>query len=163
MSEARNKRRRLKVVAEKQMAQAMAQRPCNGCTACCTTLGVKEIGKKKDEACVHANGGCSIYATRPPSCRTFQCLWRIGMGTVDERPDKVGIVLDVTGPSNVVAAIVAHEVTPGAFERGEVFLQRLVSEGHLIFLVSGNERRRVIGPPEKLAKIKGHLQVLEQE
>lgn len=50
---------------------------CDGCSMCCTLLGVKELDKAPGVPCRHLKDNrCSIYDERPPSCREFECIWR---------------------------------------------------------------------------------------
>ena len=71
-------------------------RDCGGCTVCCTwpTINKPEIQKVSGSACRHCTGGgCAIYDTRFPVCRSYYCAWR----TVDIfddgwRPDRSGVM-----------------------------------------------------------------------
>ena len=65
-------------------------RACGPCTACCTTMRVDALGKPANVRCPHAGTGCGIYPTRPDECRTYYCLWRLGVDEEDERPDRSG-------------------------------------------------------------------------
>jgi hypothetical protein len=73
---------------------------CGGCTLCCTVMGVSDLppnGKDQGETCRYeqAGCGCAIYATRPPSCAHFQCLWvkgEFGAGDPQYRPDRLHAV-----------------------------------------------------------------------
>jgi hypothetical protein len=58
---------------------------------------VDEIGKPGGTACpkLRAAGGCSIHATRPGICRAYRCLWLQGGLEEEDRPDRLGAVLDV--------------------------------------------------------------------
>lgn len=76
----------------------VAGRDCGECTMCCIVLGIddSEIQKTASTLCRHCTGsgkgGCSVYANRPRSCRTFFCAWRqLGMLDDDWRPDRSGI------------------------------------------------------------------------
>ncbi len=76
-------------------------RECGGCTACCTTMVVQELGKPEFTPCdkllveqwrgAPKEMGCSIYDDRPESCRVWSCLWIGGM-PARWRPDKCGLV-----------------------------------------------------------------------
>ena len=72
------------------------RRQCGDCTECCTALGVDEINKPRDVACQHLAGdssGCSIYQTRPASCRAFNCVWLLPAGMPKRmKPIKTKIV-----------------------------------------------------------------------
>ena len=53
-------------------------RSCGTCNLCCKLPYVVELKKSIDTWCSHCkpgNGGCTIYADRPPSCRGFVCGW----------------------------------------------------------------------------------------
>jgi hypothetical protein len=73
---------------------------CGGCTACCMTVPVKEIGLRAFERCRHLHSlpqlatGCSIHANRPRSCRAWSCSWLISDLPDEYRPDRIGVVVD---------------------------------------------------------------------
>jgi hypothetical protein len=94
-------------------------RQCGGCTACCTTMGVGEISKPAFVKCKHACAqGCSIYEDRPESCAVWACLWRRGLVMPEDmRPDKLGIVFDLSIDDNNIfgqTCLYAMEFRPGA-------------------------------------------------
>ena len=95
------RRSRLDIAAE--LADNLAPYPgkiCGGCTACCSTLAVRELGLPNWTRCPHvrtppdAFTGCSIYATRPNSCRAWICGWRAADWADDCRPDRCGVIVD---------------------------------------------------------------------
>ena len=95
-----------------------AARACGACSLCCTVLRVDELRKLGGTACLHQleSGGCGIYATRPSICRAYQCLWlRGGLGD-DDRPDRLGAVIDVVA-QGASPWLEIREALPGAFER----------------------------------------------
>jgi uncharacterized protein len=54
------------------------ERCCGSCSLCCRLPSIAALEKPIDTWCMHCrpgNGGCSIYADRPPACRTFNCGW----------------------------------------------------------------------------------------
>jgi hypothetical protein len=69
-------------------------RECGDCTVCCTvpTIDDPEIQKKPGIRCRHCEAGCTIYPSRPKSCRDFYCAWRMipALGP-DWRPDRSGV------------------------------------------------------------------------
>ena len=71
-------------------------RDCGDCTVCCIAPSIDkpEIQKASNAACRHClGGGCDIYETRPPVCRSFYCAWRTVEIFGDEwRPDKSGVL-----------------------------------------------------------------------
>lgn len=80
-----------------------AERRCGTCTACCETPAIDEPTLKKPahtrcEKLYSIGGsqrGCSDYEGRPETCRAFTCMWLLGMGHKDDRPDKTGVILQV--------------------------------------------------------------------
>ena len=40
------------------------------------------------------DAGCGIYAARPSPCEAYHCMWRLGFGGDDARPDRLGVVLE---------------------------------------------------------------------
>ena len=90
-------------------------RACGDCTVCCvvTQIDTKEFQKLPGVRCQHlcAAGGCSIYETRPPICRTYHCGWRyLGFLGDNWRPDRSGVLLAFT-PENELPAGYATGVT----------------------------------------------------
>lgn len=81
--------------------QRAAQRACGSCSLCCRVLRVEELAKPAGRDCVHqrreggAAGGCGIYPSRPAICRDYRCLWLQGGLEDDERPDRIGAVVDL--------------------------------------------------------------------
>ena len=94
--------------------------PCGGCTACCSTLVIRELKKPMYVRCQHAGSDCcTIYPDRPKSCRDFVCDYATGvLGPVDKwRPDQCGIMCRVEqGPP---PRIELYEVVPGALDNRE--------------------------------------------
>jgi hypothetical protein len=73
---------------------APGARRCEGCSVCCTVLGVEKLGKPPDCTCVHVTAaGCGIYATRPQVCRQYLCSWLLGLGQEGDRPDRSGVLV----------------------------------------------------------------------
>lgn len=118
-------------------------RPCNGCTACCTTLGVHDLNKVPGQACKHEiKNGCGIYQRRPMECRQFFCMWRLGLMAEDERPDKNGIVLNPR-EMNGVSFLMVAEAFPGAVDAAAEKLEELaVAQG--IAIVFGNVQEQMV-------------------
>lgn len=70
-------------------------RICGNCSACCHEFAVAEVDSKDNDDCQHmARPGCAIYANRPEACRTYACLWLLGMGEKQDRPDKINVIAD---------------------------------------------------------------------
>src|SRR5262245_34979797 len=61
-----------------EILRAKTGRQCGDCSLCCKLLNIDELNKPANTWCQHCRpgkGGCSIYADRPPDCRTFACGW----------------------------------------------------------------------------------------
>lgn len=89
-------------------------------------MSVNEIAKEMYEPCEHVCGsGCGIYASRPGSCRTFECQWLLGVlevdGVVDTemRPDACGVIFHYQPDSAFGEVYTACEVEPGASGSGQ--------------------------------------------
>lgn len=123
----------------------LAARACGPCTVCCTVVGVAEIGKGLRERCAHDTGvSCGIYAERPESCRTFSCLWLLGMFGPEGRPDKLGVMIDAgeildtkTGEKQTI--LVVWEAKTGGFFNAQVivpgFFERFASRGKKVLVM----------------------------
>ena len=70
------------------------ERSCGDCTLCCTVTHVPELAKPVGTTCSNCAIGCTIYNTRPQSCRTFNCAWLQGDMSEDMKPNKSHIVIE---------------------------------------------------------------------
>jgi hypothetical protein len=69
--------------------------------------------------------GCGIHALRPAICRAYSCLWLAGGLDLEDRPDRLGAVLDVA-TEGAVTRLRVHEARPGAYE-GSPRLREIVA------------------------------------
>src|SRR6185369_706015 len=92
-------------------------RECGPCSECCTTLGVHELEKREFTHCPHEKRGCSMYSSRPESCRTFECVWLRGQLERKDRPDRIGIVFSAAEMADR-QVVLAHVRKPGADKTG---------------------------------------------
>ena len=142
-------------------------RECGSCSACCTVMGVPEIGKGTYEGCEHlCDVGCGIYAERPGSCRTFECQWLRGMlevdGTIDTamRPDSCGVIFDYQPETAFGEVFGAWEVEPGASASGHArnIIKGLEERFLVIITTCGSDGeggagdRRFVGPPQLVSQ-----------
>jgi Fe-S-cluster containining protein len=80
---------------------------------CCTVLRVDELRKLGGVSCAALGaGGCTVYARRPHICRAYQCLWLQGTLDVEDRPDRLGAVLDLVHEGGS-ALLAIREAEPG--------------------------------------------------
>lgn len=58
-------------------ANLVAGRSCASCTLCCKVMAIRELDKPRLTWCSHCDKkrGCTIYETRPETCREFYCSW----------------------------------------------------------------------------------------
>lgn len=154
-------------------------RNCDGCTACCTVMAVKDkltvtVGKKESEAeffkpwnqrCEHqTEKGCAIYGKHPHSCAVFSCLWAHSDKIPEEdRPDKNGLLIwrpetPVFTKTTGLKVVAAAEVFPGAFETPRVrgILEAYLRET-LLVLVRTETDRRMMGPDWQVIVAKKYL------
>ena len=159
----RKAKKKLKVLQSKQaeakkLAAGDVKRPCNGCTECCSVLGVKPINKAPWVSCEHlCEAGCGIYLKRPEICGEFYCLWQCGLGTMDERPDNLGVIFAPTDgvvPFTKEVEVQLYEAKPGAMNDPRVMkiCNKLVKGGALIIAMPHGTTNihRFMGPKKKV-------------
>lgn len=96
-------------------------RSCGECALCCTVLRVDELAKPARTPCpkLRTEGaGCSIYSTRPRICRSYKCAWLLGSFGDEDRPDRLGAVMDLAFRGDRLWLEI-HEASEGAFGRSE--------------------------------------------
>jgi hypothetical protein len=89
---------------------------CGTCTHCCDAIGVIELGKPFFARCSHLkDNGCGIYDTRPGQCRSYRCVWHLGIlgERVDRRPDQAGVLFQFEQLKDKWHLGI-YEVVPGA-------------------------------------------------
>jgi hypothetical protein len=82
---------------------AGAGRACGPCDLCCRLPSIDwaeypELRKPPDAPCLHLDVGvgCRIHPDRPIHCASFQCLWLMGFGPDELRPDTIGGFFDAS-------------------------------------------------------------------
>ena len=88
-------------------------RACGECALCCKLISVIDIGKPAGEDCKHCDSkGCMIYEIRPQSCRDYMCLWVTNPDFPEDlRPDRCGVVWELTEDGKVVLAACLDEIS----------------------------------------------------
>lgn len=84
-------------------------RECGTCTLCCKVAAVEEVAKPNGVWCFHCVPGkrCTIYHQRPPSCRSFYCLWMLEKGLGPEwKPERAKFALVKTEGGRRLTALV---------------------------------------------------------
>lgn len=81
-------------------------------------LRVDELAKLGGRPCLHqlSEGGCRVHPQRPSVCRAYRCAWLGGAFGPEDRPDRLGALLDLV-PRGPVIHLVARLAHPDALER----------------------------------------------
>ena len=101
-------------------------RDCGECTACCRTHITEEMKLDGGEYCdaCHIGTGCTIYQSRPIACQAYRCIWVCGKGNDEDRPDRLGVVIDMKIATylseNDITAVNFWEVHDGAVQKPRV-------------------------------------------
>jgi Fe-S-cluster containining protein len=79
------------------------------------------MDKPVDTWCDHADPtndacGCKDYENRPNGCRAFACGWLKGMGDLEDRPDKLGVMMQPITHPDIGEGIAFVEAAPGAIQ-----------------------------------------------
>jgi hypothetical protein len=150
---------------------------CNGCVACCVTIGVHALGKPQYQPCKHQlyqigesrpdlPGGCAINGTKPEECSGYKCLWRAGcmLPLPQNRPDRLGIIIDFPPPELIAFIgrpfLQVHECWPDARRdpRVRYVLAALGERMPYVLIHHGKTGCNVVGPdPFKTAVARAWL------
>ena len=108
-----------------------------------------ELKKLGGTPCVHLRRapdapGCGIHTERPRICRAYACLWLSGALDDEDRPDRLGAVLDLVSEAHG-ACLRVHEATPGAYERSPR-LQAVVARYRASLPVRISDAQRPLDP-----------------
>lgn len=162
----RKGRRAQKAMLEKTLAESLAQRQCGECKACCHILAIPEIEKPFDTMCRHAGPGprcCTIYDSRPKPCKEYQCLWKLGAGTLEQRPDQLGLVISPTRPGTPgYPGASVHELWPGAIDANMSGFLHEMAQRHPLLLIREGRLSRVMGPEHVILGMKSEIERLRQ-
>ena len=144
-------------------------RECGTCTLCCKVAAVEEVGKPNGVWCPHCakDRRCTIYASRPPSCRTFYCQWMLEKGLGPEwKPERAKFALVKTESGHRVTALVDPGF-PSAWRRPPYYENlkrwsaetvRRLPEVYLVDVLIGS--RSIVILPDRDVDL-GHLAVNE--
>ena len=143
----------------------VAERDCGECMVCCKYLYINTPGLKKpaDVLCSNCiiNRGCSIYETRPNTCRTWHCLWRRTETMPEEmRPDKSNALFSLKisfEPRHIFenAYIVCMTLTdPSVFDTPAVSaaIDRFIQDGELPVWLSYAGSKSLIWPGKEMSE-----------
>lgn len=137
------------------MTEPISGRQCGGCTMCCTVTAVPELKKPLWQPCPHADHGCLIYDTRPPSCRSFECAWLRNPNLSERlRPDRCGVMVEVLPVPGVMLAMLDPN-RPGMWKTPIVqdWLRELVRAGIAVIVMHPYGKPEVLALTVEQAKI----------
>ncbi len=143
------------------MAEDMtSNRACGACSLCCKLLPIAALEKPHDRWCAHCRpgaGGCTIYDSRPQTCRTFSCHWLADPAAGEHwAPLKARMVVQITGGHDAAfERFVDVHVDRGAAEawRNEPYagdLRRLSADPRTLVRIFQGNRTFVVRPGEVL-------------
>lgn len=136
------------VVADASERPVLPVRECGSCTMCCKSMSVWEIEKPNNVWCRHVrnHSSCAIYETRPTSCRTFNCLWLLGVGTDAMRPDRSRVLMveaenEAGGPKGFAAIL--DPTRPLAWQEPSMraFLEQIRDRYGAVGMALGSRKR----------------------
>lgn len=124
---------------------------CDGCTACCKVMKIRELNKPGNVWCSHCTigVGCGNYEQRPKSCRDYACIWlqtqRLDKPiTFNLRPDKSKVVIGTTSQGEELVFYVSPD-RPDAWNQGE--FRQLVAEmrgrGVVMYVSCGDSLKQI--------------------
>ena len=82
------------------MADPSLPRACGACSLCCKLLPIAALEKPHEKWCAHCRpgAGCTIYESRPETCRSFACHWLADPAAGEYwAPLKSRMVVQITG------------------------------------------------------------------
>lgn len=130
-------------------AGTMPHRVCAGCTLCCRLPEIAELEKPANIACQNCaiGHGCTAYASRPQTCRQFECEWKTDPTLPDLwNPLTSHMMLYRQG---VQGTILVDPDQPQLWESPlyraliEALAQRFENEGGYLILFSGERITRI--------------------
>jgi len=128
-------------------------------------LRVDELAKLGGQRCVHQQpaGGCAVHASRPAVCRAYRCAWLGGAFGDEDRPDRLGAVLDLVARGPMVHLVV-RQADPQALDRS-ARLRAIVSETRRSMPVEIRDVDDVLDPdrPWRLLRAEEELELAGDE
>ena len=124
-------------------SQISKKNTCDGCTLCCKLLEIPELNKPVNEYCslCKVNSGCSIYNTRPQSCRDFNCLYITHNLTERLKPKNCHVVFEKLKDCPVYLALIDPDY-PQALESEavKVLIMQLLQDNFSVVTTAGAGR-----------------------
>lgn len=116
---------------------------CGECNLCCKLLAIPALEKSKGDLCKNwcAEKLCTIYESRPETCRKFLCLWQESNWHQDFKPSRIGGFFWT--PITEAFDGIQCEVELDKDWRGgiiEILAHMLAKNGHHVMVRQGDER-----------------------
>jgi len=110
---------------------------CGECNRCCALFAVTELNKRETTLCPFWDKKCTIYSSRPKSCKEFSCAWlQSGSANINLRPDKCGILFEKLS-ERIFFGTVDPEIKMS--EIGVAQIKSFVLQGYSVVLASPKE------------------------
>lgn len=123
------------------------KRSCGDCQVCCHLFHIEvlpeEVAITRWTDCLHqCEAGCAIHLDRPQPCRNFRCAWLDGWGEPEDRPDLLGMMIELREARprlGVRESALATEARPAAAreERARTRLLELKGERDVVLVDYG--------------------------
>jgi hypothetical protein len=126
-------------------------RACDGCTACCKIMQVRELEKAGNVWCEHCDigTGCRIYDARPKSCRDFECVWLqtqkgIKPLALELRPDRSKVVMSTANDGKDIVLNVGTD-RPDVWKHGAIakLVSSMLQDGITVLVKCGDKLTRL--------------------
>lgn len=126
-------------------------RRCGSCTVCCTLMNIPEFNSPAGSHCPNeCASGCSIHATKPEACKSYECAW-LGSGLdVEFRPDNIKVMISLYN-TPLGNCVVAQETVKGAFweDKAKSFVAAVAKHEDAFVLIFYGKDRQVLFPEWK--------------
>lgn len=141
-----------------EMVDKATTRRCGDCHLCCTALEVFDLpsGEPKPLGCRCPNmlhdGKCSIYESRPMTCRLFYCSWRLSeflhFGVrASMKPERCGFVLHYDRRRSFIMTLFPDPKRPKEWVKWKKALEKLARNNNCAVVIGGgNEATHYVTP-----------------
>ena len=115
------------------------EKGCDGCTLCCELLPVPQLQKPESTLCgfCKVKEGCSIHKSRPPVCRSFDCVYIQKQDMdLELRPDNCRVMFERVTDNLYLALELPRDVGSWKEDRVLNFIKELNKKGISIIISS---------------------------
>jgi Fe-S-cluster containining protein len=119
---------------------------CGTCTLCCRLTEVPELSKPLNQWCKSCNPsqGCSIYESRPESCRKFRCVWLLKGLHENLRPDRSKVIFEML--SNKTFLAVVHPNYSDSWKKGLTLklIREILNDGISVVIITPGQQSQFL-------------------